>query len=186
MREIFFALTILVISGCAALFKGPSEVVEFTSNPGGASVYINGMLKGKAPLQLKLETKRAYDVEFRLQGRESVRATITNRVGAGWVILDILGGIIPVVIDAATGSWYSFDQNHVNAVFEAAAEENLFNTSLFENETRLPNFRAAVPKTDKFSDEQIIKIFRDKFPNLRNKSDEEIIQMIEVKYSKRE
>lgn len=185
MRKIFFILAIFAISGCAALFKGPSELVEFTSNPSGASVYVNGVLKGKAPFQLKLETKRAYDIEFRLHGREPVRATITNRVGAGWVILDILGGIIPVVIDAATGSWYSFDQDHVNAVFEAG-EEDLFNTSLFENETRLPNFRAAVPKTNKFSDEQIIQMFRDKFPNLRNKNDDEIIQMIEKKYSKRE
>ncbi len=118
----------LVLSGCAALFKGHSERVEFSSAPSGASVYVNGVLKGYAPLQLKLETKRTYDVEFRMEGYQPVRATITNRIGAGWVVLDILGGLFPVIIDAATGAWYSFDQEHVNAAFEVA-EDDLLNTS---------------------------------------------------------
>lgn len=136
----------IVFSGCAALFKGTSESVEFTSQPSGASVYVNGVLKGKAPLQLRLETKRAYDIEFRLPGHESVSATVTNRIGAGWVVLDILGGFLPVIIDAATGSWYSFDQNHINGVLESR-EENLFGSSSFEAETKFPNFRTAVPQS---------------------------------------
>lgn len=185
MKGIFFTFVALCISGCAALFKGPTEVVNFTSDPSGAKIYVNGILRGKAPFQLKLETKRSYDIEFRLQGREPIRATISNRVDAGWIVLDIFGGFIPVIIDAATGSWYSFDQNHVSAVFEAKDEE-LFNSSLFESATKLPNFRAAVPNASKFSDEQIIQMFKKKFPNLQDKNDSEIVQLIERKYARSE
>jgi len=39
-------------------------------------------------------------------------------VGAGWVILDILGGLIPVIVDAATGDWHYLDQTNVNAALE--------------------------------------------------------------------
>jgi hypothetical protein len=43
---------------------------------------------------------------------------VNASVGAGWVIIDILGGLLPVIIDAATGDWYSLDQDHVNAALE--------------------------------------------------------------------
>jgi len=43
---------------------------------------------------------------------------LNNSVGAGWFVLDILGGLIPIIIDAATGNWYGLDQEHVNAVLE--------------------------------------------------------------------
>ena len=103
---------------------------------------------------------------------------LTNRIGAGWVVLDILGGVVPVIIDAATGAWYAFDQNHVSAVFEEN-QDNLFDASLFETESRLPHFRAAVPRAEKYTDDQIVEMFKSKFPKLRSKSDGEIIRMIE-------
>lgn len=39
---------------------------------------------------------------------------IGRRISAGYVILDILGGVLPVVVDAATGSWYVLYTNNVN------------------------------------------------------------------------
>jgi len=33
-------------------------------------------------------------------------------------VLDILGGLIPIVIDAATGDWNKLDQDSVNAALE--------------------------------------------------------------------
>jgi hypothetical protein len=43
---------------------------------------------------------------------------ISNHVGAGWVVLDVICGVLPVVVDAVTGSWYSLDQTNINAVLE--------------------------------------------------------------------
>ncbi len=42
---------------------------------------------------------------FRKEGYKEASCTLMRSTGAGWVILDILGGLIPVAIDAATGSW---------------------------------------------------------------------------------
>ncbi|ETA27261.1 hypothetical protein SJDPG2_04310 [Porphyromonas gingivalis SJD2] len=36
---------------------------------------------------------------------------------AKWVVLDVLGGLIPVAIDAITGNWYGLDQNKLNVDF---------------------------------------------------------------------
>jgi len=101
-----------------AFYNGRRNKEDFGSDPSGAKVYVNGSLMGTTPVNLKLESKKVYNIEFKKEGFETKTFTITNHVGVGWVILDILGGLIPVVVDAATGAWYSLDQDNVNAILE--------------------------------------------------------------------
>ncbi|MBE0433480.1 PEGA domain-containing protein [candidate division WOR-3 bacterium] len=107
-----------ITGACATLFKGTHNTVDFSSDPLGAKVYVNGSLMGTTPVSLKLESKRTYTIEFKKEEYETRTYTITNSVGAGWVILDVLAGLVPVIIDAATGAWYELDQTMVNAVLE--------------------------------------------------------------------
>lgn len=116
---VLLVVIIYIVTGCATIFKGASENVDFSSDPSGADVYINGSLRGKTPISLKLESKKTYTIEFKKEGYEPRTYTITNHVGAGWIILDILGGLVPVIVDAATGAWYELDQDAVNAVLQA-------------------------------------------------------------------
>ena len=109
---------ILSLSSCATIFKGTSEEVSFNSEPQKAEVWVNGTKRGETPLALKLESKRTYTIEFRKEGFESKSHTITNHVGAGWIILDVFAGLVGVIVDAATGAWYSLDQKNVNAILE--------------------------------------------------------------------
>jgi hypothetical protein len=111
-----FCLTLII--GCAAVFKGTSNNVDFSSDPKGAKVYVNGALMGTTPVKLKLESKKVYNIEFKKEGYETQTFTLTNHVGVGWVILDVIFGLIPVIVDAATGSWYVLDQDYFNAVLE--------------------------------------------------------------------
>lgn len=113
-----FIFCLSLILGCAAVFKGTSNNVDFSSAPEGAKVYVNGVVMGTTPVKLKLESKKVYHVEFKKEGYETQNFTLTNHVGVGWVILDVIFGLVPVVVDAATGSWYVLDQDYVNAVLE--------------------------------------------------------------------
>lgn len=114
---------LFLLSGCATLFKGTKEEVNFNSNPQEAEVFVNGVKMGKTPLAIKLETKKTYVIEFKKEGYESTAYNITNKVGAGWVVLDVLAGLVGVIVDAATGAWYSLDQKNVNAVLEKQQED---------------------------------------------------------------
>ena len=117
----FFCIFIFCVSitlNCAAVFKGTSDNVDFSSEPDGAKVYVNGVLRGTTPVKLKLESKRTYNIEFKKEGYETRNFTLTNHVGVGWVILDVIFGIVPVVVDAATGSWYVLDQDYVKVEME--------------------------------------------------------------------
>ena len=113
-----FAVTVWLLSGCATVFKGTSNNVNFSSDPSVAKVYVNGHLMGTTPVKLKLESKKVYHIEFKKEGFETKTFTITNHVGVGWVILDIVLGLVPVIVDAATGAWYELDQDNINAILE--------------------------------------------------------------------
>jgi hypothetical protein len=48
---------------------------------------------------------------------------IKKKVGAGYIVLDILAGLFPIIIDAATGSRYSLAQKNIDAVLEKQQKE---------------------------------------------------------------
>ena len=103
------------LTSCATLFGKKSHALAVSSHPDGAEVYVNGFKMGTTPVELNLKADKSYTIEFRKKGFESVTRIVNTKVGAGWIILDVLGGVIPVVIDAATGNWNSLDQDAVNA-----------------------------------------------------------------------
>ncbi len=111
-------VAILLVTGCAALFNSQSKGVIFTSDPTGAEVFINGRSYGRTPLALNMRQKGNYTyvVTFRAQDFEDRSYSLDTAVGAGWIILDVLGGLIPIVIDAASGSWYSLQNKAIHGV----------------------------------------------------------------------
>jgi hypothetical protein len=119
MKKLFLLTAVAVLlsgflSGCALLFKGDSARVTFNSNPQGASVLIDGNAIGLTPTEALLKTNRSYTITFRLAGQQERTYILNNRVGALWIVLDVLGGLFPLIIDAATGAWYEFDETNIN------------------------------------------------------------------------
>lgn len=126
MKKLFYngsALVLILLvslsfTSCATLFHGSTDGVNFSSDPSGAKVYVNGDLLGTTPFALNLKSNKTYTLEFKKDGYESKSVLLNSSVGGGWIVLDVLGGLLPVIVDAATGDWYSLDQDHVNAILE--------------------------------------------------------------------
>lgn len=111
------AVTISFI-GCATLFKQKDRVVSFSSDPAGADVYIDGNRMGRTPMPLKLSNLKAVTVTFKMEGYLDKTYIINTKVGGGWVVLDVLGGLIPVLIDACTENWYNLDTSDVKVLLD--------------------------------------------------------------------
>jgi hypothetical protein len=105
----------IVLGGCAAVFKGSSENITISSMPEGTQIYMNGQYIGATPMRIKLKSKGEYTFEFRKEGYKKQVVYLTSSVGAGWVVLDVLFGLIPVIVDAASGAWFELDQSVVYA-----------------------------------------------------------------------
>lgn len=120
MKKIVFTITLIVaevflFTGCATLLAPDTHPLSINSEPHGAEVYVNGNRMGITPLELDLKADKSYNIEFRKEGFEPITKVVNTKVGGGWVILDVLTGFVPVIIDAATGSWNVLDQKAVNA-----------------------------------------------------------------------
>lgn len=104
------AMLVVVLTGCATIFSGGPDPVELGSKPEGATIIVNGQNMGMTPVTLKLEPSKTYIITFKKEGFEDASVTLNSHVQPGWVVLDILAGILGVAIDAATGDWKAFDQ----------------------------------------------------------------------------
>lgn len=113
---VVLSFMVMIVSGCATIFRGDITSVRFNSEPLDARVFVNGNYQGQTPLKLRLKSNQSYTIEFRKKGFETVVRQINSKVGAGWVILDVLVGMVPVVVDALTGSWYHLDQKNINVI----------------------------------------------------------------------
>lgn len=109
LKQAIALVLLMTASGCATLFSSSTSNVALTSSPTGAAVYIDGSRAGETPTIVELENHTSYTIVFRSSDGGEASCRLNRRVGAGWVILDILGGLIPVIIDAATGAWYGLD-----------------------------------------------------------------------------
>jgi len=104
--------------GCATLFKQKNRTVDFDSDPQGAAIYINGNRMGRTPMPMNLSNLKAVTVTFKKDGYEDKTYIINTKVGGGWVVLDCLGGFIPVIIDAVTENWYNLDTDAVKVMLD--------------------------------------------------------------------
>jgi len=76
------ALMALMQSGCALMFNGPVQRVEFDSNPQGANVVV-GEQTGVTPTTLYLQRQRSYAVRMEKEGYETGVAELQKGY-SGW------------------------------------------------------------------------------------------------------
>jgi hypothetical protein len=115
----FFLIALfLFLSSCATLLKNKSDDVSFSSDPAGSEVYANGKLLGTTPVKLRLKTDSTYTIEFKKEGHDTKTFLLGNHISGGWIVLDIVCGVIPLAVDAITGDWYSLDQENVNVILD--------------------------------------------------------------------
>jgi hypothetical protein len=109
----------LWMTGCATIFKGSTDAIGVNSNPSGARVYADGAeVCSSTPCEVKLKSNKSWNILIKMDGYKEKTVMVSNSVGAIWIILDILAGLVPIIIDAATGSWYHFDRNMVTVTLE--------------------------------------------------------------------
>lgn len=110
---------VFVFSGCATIFKGDSSKLGLTSNPQGAIVYANGAeICSSTPCAVKLKSNQSWNLLFKKDGFKEKTILVSNKIGVGWVVLDVLFTFVGLVVDAVTGSWYEFEVDNVSVTLE--------------------------------------------------------------------
>lgn len=113
MKKLFPLLAALLLASCATIIHGTRQDISFSSTPSGAKVYINGMDKGSTPVIVNLERKNTYVVKIQIDGYIPYETNIIKKVD-GWIAGNIIfGGLIGLVIDAASGGMYKLSPEQI-------------------------------------------------------------------------
>lgn len=104
--------------GCASLLNDTNPPVSITSNPSDAAVYVDGNLMGRTPLTQKMSVKDQHTVVVRKEGYRDGTRSIGTHTGALWIVLDVLLGLIPIIVDAITGDWQELNSDSVHVELE--------------------------------------------------------------------
>lgn len=110
----------VTLSACATVTRGSTEDVRFTSNPSGAKVTTTLGAGCQTPCALKFSRRDTFTATFELEG-ETREVFVGTEVAGGGVAATagnvLLGGVIGVGVDVATGAGLDHTPNPVHADF---------------------------------------------------------------------
>ncbi len=114
-----FVLILLGLSSCATILLGSKQSVGISSNPSSAKIYINEESVGTTPktVDIKKKDAKSFKVKIELDGYQPYETVLTRKT-SGWIAGNIvLGGLIGLVVDLATGGAYVLTPDQIQAEF---------------------------------------------------------------------
>ena len=104
----------IIINGCATIFTGDKDSINFTSNPSGAKIVLDGLDIGKTPATLEIKRSGFKDKEItlKLDGYED-RTFLLQKEFNAIAILNF-AGILGWFVDFATGSVMKYSDKSYN------------------------------------------------------------------------
>ncbi|GGH27112.1 hypothetical protein GCM10007036_35410 [Alsobacter metallidurans] len=124
MKTIFaLAGVVLMTAGCATVTRGTTGQVTFNSEPSGAQMRTSLGHTCPTPCTLEIPRKSDFVAVFTKDGYKEQQIPIATRVAgsgaAGFAGNILVGGLVGMGVDAATGSTLEHFPNPVNATLEA-------------------------------------------------------------------
>ena len=97
-----------IATGCATIFEGTTSTVTVEADVDGATILADGVAVGvtqrNVPVRVQIsKTTRTLAIEH--NGVVSSPQPVRLQLSVGWLIVDILLGLVPIVVDAVTGAW---------------------------------------------------------------------------------
>jgi hypothetical protein len=103
----------LFACGCATVVSGTVRTIHLRTDPPGATVRMNGQIRGVTPLDLDIPASSgSRTVDLEKEGHYPRRVLLETSLN-GWVFGNVLLGILPVLVDLATGAAFNLEPETV-------------------------------------------------------------------------
>ena len=104
------AASCLMLQSCATVFSGNNANVRVPNGtPEKAKIYVDGAYVAEAPETVKIAKGKLRDganLTIKADGYKDQNAKVGRKMMVGWLVLDIVTGLVPAIIDLATGNIY--------------------------------------------------------------------------------
>ena len=77
-----------LFNSCGTIFKGTEQFIPISSDPGDATIRLNGMIVGKTPIPLKLKKSQSHTLTLEKEGYQTETVIIDRNLSA-MLVLDI-------------------------------------------------------------------------------------------------
>jgi PEGA domain len=112
------AIATACLGGCASIFSGSTQNINFQSTPSGATVSISGVPIGATPMNTLIKRKNNQSLSVSKEGYKTFTTQMNTSIEP-WFWGNILfGGVIGSVTDAVTGSMYKYGQDQYLVTLE--------------------------------------------------------------------
>jgi len=102
----------LALSSCATILTGTNDKISFTSEPSGAKVLYKGQEKCTTPCVTTFnKSLSAVNVEYKLANYPTKTVDLNRKFNSVTILNVLLGGLIGIGIDLATGSTMNYTDN---------------------------------------------------------------------------
>lgn len=109
-----------LLSGCATVTRGTTDQIQIISDPSGADVRTSLNQQCVTPCTIQVARSDQFAVVFRKPGYEDQTINVTTKIAgtgaAGFAGNLLLGGIVGMGVDAATGATLEHAPSPVSAV----------------------------------------------------------------------
>jgi len=112
-----------LLSGCATIVKGTTQVIPVSSDPTGARVTIDSAPAGTTPTTVTLSRKQNHMVVIEKEGYAPESIAVTKSMGGAVAGNIIAGGFIGWGVDAMTGAQYNLAPNTISVRLTSKANQ---------------------------------------------------------------
>lgn len=124
-KAILFFLTLeLLVSSCTTIINGSKQNINIQSLTSDSKIYVDDVEVGRDKISIRLKRAKNHNISIKKEGYQTKNIKLTKEIVAGNLISDpllaylLLGltgygaaGAAWILVDATTGSWYSFKQD---------------------------------------------------------------------------
>lgn len=116
-----FAILVLSTTSCATILTGTKDPITFNSQPEGAKVMFKGVEKCVTPCTVDITRGLGKQmVEIKKDGYNTKELQLDKKFNPVTLVNILLGGVIGMGVDLATGSFVKYDQKTYTADLETS------------------------------------------------------------------
>lgn len=122
-----------LLTSCCTLFHGVTQMVDISSQPVGAKIYIDGRDYGTTPLSIPLnrqgrllgesKSKKGYSIKIVLEGYLPYEIKLDRKIEKLFFV-DIIMSPIGLILDARNGAMYSLTPDQISAIMGKKTTSN--------------------------------------------------------------
>jgi hypothetical protein len=135
------AIFAMGLTGCASIIDGGDQSLSFSSNPEGATVYLNGTAIGKTPVTISAKRQSSSQhLRFTKEGYKDADVQAASTMNPWFLGNIITGGVLGSTTDGLSGAAFEYEQSSYMVTLLPASASALSDKTVLTDKQKVVSF----------------------------------------------